>query len=1136
MVTTSKERAVILCPTHETLQQVLTDSLPDAERGAVEDHLAECALCQASLEQLAVGDGTFSIGHHSRMPVPAHAEFDAGLVHRIERELRKPASVVSATANISSEFDFRRLVGTGGLGEVYAVHDADLQREVALKVLKADHQHSAARRQRFVREYSITSGLDHPGVVPVFGIGRLSDGRDFYLMRLVRGRALSEQIRELHAGHPKLSRDNAPFRELLHSVMTVCDTIQFAHNKQIIHRDLKPANVMVDEDGATLVLDWGLAKRRGDEDLPGDDAIEADHTQDGHRLGSPPYMAPEQAAGRHSDVNQRTDVYAIGAILFDVLTGKPPHQRRSPKRSAGHADNSQLAMLQRIATVPAPEPAAIKTGIPRELNSICAKAMAFHPGDRYATAAELKQDLERWLIGQRVAAHRYSVAGRVSNWMRRHPGVSVTTTTAALVIVSTVSVALARVNHFRGIADRRADESERLLGEATEAYGVLGGEIQERLANRVGTRDLAIELASTAISGLERLANQVDSPKTRNHFLIRSQLNFARMHRRSEGQSVQALAAAVWALEAAEQNIQINPRDAEARLDLVDSHRELTETNHQTGNIKAARSSAEMAAKLVNALQADRPFDRKVRLSASLVQSKLGDILVIQEGIAVARGPYLLARKLAEELHREKPDDREALRQWTLCLERLADLDRQEGKLESAMKIYEQSLEIAESLAVPNDALSKRDLVTSRLILSDLAQQLLKFDVARMHLDAALGLCLAWVAKDPLHLEYRGDLADTYHRLGKWCRQQDQPVQALEFFTKDLDVTRKLVDDDPGNVAHKRSLTVTLRSLANLHRSQNELKPALTFAQEALEIVLELQKLPGGGSQPLLRDHATALQILGTLREQQGSSEDLKTARQQLEQAHGLFSDLVIANPQSTDAVLDLMVACQDLGRVTGAMEDVGESWRYRRDHRRLAEKLVEANPSNPEFTSSLVTSLVTTGLFLMELANPDAAELEFQSALKLLTQLHEAAEKNGVSPFQAKLERLKSFPPQCQQVRLALSRQETRILNEATEGQVAEALSGIDELRQLSPMSGEIHYRVARCYASVIAARKQEGAKTANATVDPNQLAKQAVAALQTSRQLGFTRFDRLRDDEVWQVFKDDPDFNDFLDSLKPQ
>ncbi|MBI5757889.1 MAG: protein kinase [Planctomycetales bacterium] len=1126
---------MILCPTHETLQQVLTDSLPDADRGAVEDHLAECAKCQMSLEQLAVGDGNFSMGHHSRMPAPAHAEFDAGLVHRIERELRTSASVVSATANVSTEFDFRRLVGTGGLGEVYAYHDAQLQREVALKVLKADHQHSSARRQRFVREYSITSGLDHPGVVPVFGIGRISDGRDFYLMRLVRGRALSEHIRELHAGRPKLSRDNASFRELLHSVMTVCDTIQFAHNRQVIHRDLKPANVMVDEDGATLVLDWGLAKRLSDDDLPGDEASESDLTHDGHRLGSPPYMSPEQAAGRTVAINQLTDVYGIGAILFDVLTGKPPHQRQ-PTHRAGQPDDAQREMLQRIASVPASEPAAIKTGIPRELNSICAKAMAFDPGDRYATAAELKQDLERWLIGQRVAAHRYSVAGRVSNWMRRHPGVSVTTTTAALVIVSTVSVALARVNHFRGIADRRADESERserLLGESIAAYGVLGGEIQARLANRVGTRDLGIELTNMVISGLERLPDQGNSPTARNHYLVRAQLNLGRMNRRTGGQTEPALEAADRVLEAAEANLRINPLDLDARLDLIDCHRELTEVHHQSGNIKEARTSAELAVKLVDTLKADHPLDRKIRLTASLVHSKLGDILLVQEGIAVALGPYVAARELAEQLQREQPEDRDVLRHWMLCLERLADLDRKGGKLESAMKTYERSLAVAERLASPNDARSQRDVVTSRHILADLAQQLLKYDVARQHLDVALKISTALVAKDPMHLEYRGDLADTYHRLGNWCRQQKQFAEALDFFTKDLDETRKLVADDPNNVVHKRSLTVTLRSLANLHRSQNELKPALACAQEALKIVLEIQKLPGAESQPLVRDHATALQILGTLHEQQGSTDDLNVARKHLEQAHDLFSDLVIANPQSTDAVLDLMVACQDLGRVAGAMEDVGESWRYRREHRQQAERLVELNPSNPEFKNTLVASLATTGLFLMELANPDAAESEFQSALKVLTQLHEAAEKNGVSPFESKLERLKSYLPKCQQLRLILSQTETTISQQAAEGRVKEALSGIDELGQLSPMSAEIHYRVAHCYALVIAARKKDGAKPANATVDPIQLAKHAVAALQTSRQLGFTQFERLRDDEVWQVLNGDPDFNDFRASL---
>ena len=292
----------------------------------------------------------------------------------------------------------------GGLGEVLAARQEELGRLVALKRIRPERLHEAARK-RFLREAEITAGLQHPGIVPIYGLGQDDDG-PFYTMPLIEGQTLQEAIEEFH-GDESLSRDSGQgslrFRELLQKFMTVCDTVAYAHDQGVVHRDLKPSNIMLGRYGETLVMDWGLAKHFGTEDSDGEQEIEAPSpspspdalTATGAVLGTPQYMSPEQAKGLPT--GPASDVFNLGLILYAILTGTPAFEEASLE------GGDPLKAVRDAAVLP---PRDRDPHLPRALDAICLKALAARPEDRYASARDLGRDLENWMADEPVTAYR----------------------------------------------------------------------------------------------------------------------------------------------------------------------------------------------------------------------------------------------------------------------------------------------------------------------------------------------------------------------------------------------------------------------------------------------------------------------------------------------------------------------------------------------------------------------------------------------------------------------------------------------------------------------------------------------------------------------------------------------------------
>jgi PAS domain S-box-containing protein len=313
-----------------------------------------------------------------------------------------PAPHPTSDPGPEARYTSLRLHATGGTGRVWRARDRHLEREVALKELLPRNVGNPRLAARFVREARLTGQLEHPGIVPVYELAfRADSNQPFYTMRLVKGRTLSGAIAAYHARRAEGRAEPLDFVGLLTAFVAVCNTVAYAHSRGVLHRDLKGANVLLGDFGEVIVLDWGLAKLRGQPDadeaqpLRGGQqaAQDAGLTAQGDVVGTPAYMAPEQAAGRLDLIDQRTDIYGLGAILYEVLTGGPP--------SAG-ADTWEV--LQQAARGNPPPPREVRPDVPAALEAACLKALAKEPGQRYASASDLALEVQRWQDAQRRQA------------------------------------------------------------------------------------------------------------------------------------------------------------------------------------------------------------------------------------------------------------------------------------------------------------------------------------------------------------------------------------------------------------------------------------------------------------------------------------------------------------------------------------------------------------------------------------------------------------------------------------------------------------------------------------------------------------------------------------------------------------
>ena len=712
---------------------------------------------------------------------------------------------------VLDNYDLLEEIGQGGMGLIFKARQRSLNRIVALKMLRLGSWATPDDLQRFRTEADAVANLDHAHIVPIYEVGTFH-GQPYFTMKLMEGGSLAQAVgREPGEG----GKDGR--RRAADVAATVARAVHYAHQRGILHRDLKPANILLDAAGQPHVTDFGLAKRlrvrtgappapsanggSGTAEPPTADygeGMDGGPTQVGSVLGTPSYMAPEQAAGQKGLVTTAADVYGLGAILYELLTGRPPFRGETP-----------LETLHQLMHQESPRPRGLRPEIERDLETIALKCLEKDPRQRYTSALALAEDLERFLAGKPIQARPVGATERLWRWCRRQPALAAVSGFAvvavAAIVVGSVVFALREAHHAGELAHQK-DQTQRALDEA-QCQQALAEESFRQAHQAVNDFCVKVSHQLEAVSRLQPLRKE----------LLEAALRYYQTFLEQRAQ------------------------DPKLRRELADTHRRVAEIYSSRGSKPQALEAFEKSFALYQELMRDNPADLGLLEEAAWIRFRIGNHQPTVEASLKVHQDDLA---LLESLLREHPGSLSLQESRTAGTNSLAVAHRRMGHLDEALRAFERACELQQRLV---DQYTDKPVLRKNLAIyvnnlgiyqSDMGQT----DAALQSFQRALDIRRKLAQTEPQNEKYQFDVAASSRDIGMVQSNTGRQREALAAFEQARAIRERLAQANPGVTLYRNSLAASHRDVGQALQKLDRLDEALASFERSRVLQEELVK------------------------------------------------------------------------------------------------------------------------------------------------------------------------------------------------------------------------------------------------------------------------------------------------------
>jgi serine/threonine-protein kinase len=726
-------------------------------------------------------------------------------------DLARPAALADeARGLVVTGYEVLGVLGRGGMGVVYKARQVGLNRTVALKMVLAGDLAGAEQLERFRDEAEAVARLQHPNIIQIHDIGE-RDGRPFFSLEFVEGGSLADRL----DGTPWPPADAARLLE------TLARAIHEAHARGIVHRDLKPANVLLTSAGVPKVTDFGLAKRLD---------VDSGRTRSGAIMGTPSYMAPEQAGGKPGLVGPAADVYALGAILYELLTGRPPFKAATPLET----------VVQSATEEPVP-PGRLVPGLPRDLETIALKCLQKDPARRFASAEALADDLHRYLAGEPIVARAVGPLERAAKWARRRP--TVAALAATVVAVSAAGLAGILWGWRAAVVQRHAALVARGDAQVQAARA-------ERSAQQARDNALRAEAnAETARANARQArdnARQADENYRQARRAVADYLSRVTESKELRRPGLQPLRRSLLtdALKYYQNFLKQHAGDHSLLDEVIDAHFRAGQINTELGARREAVAAFGNAIRLIEAILRNHPDNDGLRSMLSRCYNNSGNSRLPIGQRREALADFKAAAAISERLVREHPDAPHYLIDFSIQLGNVARVAYDAGQLAEAERTFLRIRDpLEEALRSHVDDVDVNDRLASVLQeLGNIQADTRRFGNARRSYLRVLELRERAARERPEDLEAQSQLARICNELGMFSETVRDDEEALKYYERSRDLRERLVRENPAVVEYQEYLARSCDNLGMFHLRHGRNADALPYQRRTCELRTRLAR------------------------------------------------------------------------------------------------------------------------------------------------------------------------------------------------------------------------------------------------------------------------------------------------------